>query len=115
MSKNLDLGKFLQGLTLYEYITFFGTYWDRNEKEFKKFNLWPRQIEFCEFLENNNLTIDPKARQQGVSEIAAERAVKECLQNPNTEILIISKTEMGNSMDLNSNGKMQKNGYRRLF
>ena len=89
----MQLNEFLQQLTLKEYITLFGSIWNPNNKRFSAFELWPEQENLCDFIEKHKVPLIPKTRQGGISEIAAERALKECLQYPNTEGVIISKSE----------------------
>ena len=87
----MQLGEFLRSLSLKEYISHFGRYQDPITKNIIKFNLWPKQEEYCDFLDLEPFSLTPKSRQNGASEIAAERALKELMQYPRTEGVVISK------------------------
>ena len=76
-----------------EYINLFGTYWDKNEKQTKKFTLWPDQVTMMNNSDMYKGIMAPKARQNGASECFAEKGLKTSLENENTEGVIFSKSE----------------------
>lgn len=85
-------------MTLFQYVVVFGSILDQNpeNKTFKKripFKLWPRQVECCNFIEKEQITLLPKSRQKGLSEIAAERALFTLFKNENIEGVAISISE----------------------
>lgn len=88
-----SLSAVLNRLTLAEYIEFFGSYWDQEAFEVKPLKLWPAQREYCDWLENNPFALVPKARQLGMSEIMAERIVRDLLRFQKCEGVVISKTD----------------------
>jgi len=89
----------LNEMSLFGYISTFGSVTDQNsnnKKTFKKrvpFKLWPRQAEACFFMEENQVTLFPKSRQKGCSEIAAERALFTLFKNENVEGVCVSISE----------------------
>lgn len=87
----MDLGEFLRGLSLNKYIEHFGKIIDPKTKKIIKFALWDEQKKYADFLDKSLFSLTPKSRQNGVSEIAAERSLKELMQYPNTEGAVISK------------------------
>jgi hypothetical protein len=87
------LNEFLTTLSLKEYITLFGNIWDPNKRKTTEFNLWPEQERVCDFIEKQKISLLPKPRQGGLSEIAGERCIKECFQYPKSAGVVISKSE----------------------
>lgn len=61
--------------------------------EYEPWVLWPKQLKICNILDKDRLIFWPKARQVGGSQIAAAKAIKCALEEPNAEIIIISKSE----------------------
>jgi len=95
---NKSMQEVLRTMTLKQYILVFGSIVDQNPAHdtFKKripFSLWKRQLEACDFAEKHQITLWPKSRQKGLSERAAERALKTLMQNENVEGAAISKSE----------------------
>lgn len=89
----------LREMSLKQYILVFGSIVDQNPdndtfKERIPFALWKRQVKACDFAELNQITLWPKSRQKGLSEFAAERALKTLMQNENVEGVAISKSEV---------------------
>jgi len=89
----MDLRSFLSKITLAEYINHFGSYWDQEHFEVKPLKLWPMQAAYCDWLEKNPYALVPKARQLGMSEVMAERIVRDLLRFPQCEGVVISKTD----------------------
>lgn len=89
----MKIGEFLKSLSLKEYISLFDRYWDRDKLRVSPMKLWPKQEEYCDFIEKNKIYVSPKARQNGISEMHASRALKQVLQDENQEIVVISKSE----------------------
>jgi len=92
-------GELLQGMSLAEYISMFGSITDQNpdnKKTFKKripFTLWGRQEEVCDNIELALRALLPKSRQKGYSELAAERCLKTLFEHENIQGAVISKSE----------------------
>lgn len=89
----MTLDTFVRDLSLSEWIKLFGTVFDRESRKASRFSLWPKQKELCDFLDENDNCLLPKARQIGISEVAAERAMKSLISYPKATILVLSKTE----------------------
>jgi len=87
------LSTFLKKMPLADYITYFGSVFDKKTRKTSRFELWPKQRRCCELMEDSQECTIPKARQLGVSEITAEELVKEALQSKGAVCLVFSKTE----------------------
>jgi len=92
------MAKFLQDISLVEYITMFGSITDQNPdndtyKERIPFDLWPRQEYVCYNIERALRALLPKSRQKGYSEIAAERCLKTLFSNKRVKGAVVSKSE----------------------
>jgi len=88
-----SLQAYLQGLSLDGYIRLFGSVFNRETHRTVRFKLWPKQLKLARLLNTSKITLIPKARQLGISEIAGEEAVKYALQYSRALILIFSKTD----------------------
>lgn len=70
-----------------------------SEEGFKPFSLWPRQIEFCDKIDVNNLEefakvlVCAKRRQTGGSETVAGLVVKILITEPRAQIVVVSRNE----------------------
>jgi hypothetical protein len=94
-ARDITLEERLRELSLFEYISVFGSILNQDEskgafKERIPFKLWPRQAEACSFMESNKVMLFPKSRQKGCSELAAERALFTLFKHENTEGVAIS-------------------------
>lgn len=88
----------LREMPLELFIDLFGTVFNPEISETVPFKLWPKQGELCRYFEywrdkGHNEFIFPKARQNGISEIASALALKDCLSYNNNLILCISSSE----------------------
>ena len=90
-----SLSGFIKKLTLSQYIKIFGSIWDKKKKKASPFKLWPAQAKLADTLENSPYQYHfiGKARQMGVSEIAAELAIKTILGGEKSEVIVISRSE----------------------
>jgi hypothetical protein len=85
----------LEQFELSTWIDTFGTVFSQEKSERTKFALWPQQRKLCENInrwqnQGFNETALPKARQNGASELAGERALKDLMTYPKNKILCIS-------------------------
>jgi len=92
-SSDKTLSLLLQSLTLAEYISLFGTVFDKKTRKTTSFKLWPKQAKLCLLMQHSKECCIPKARQLGISELSAEEMVKLATQTPNFLGLVFSKTE----------------------
>lgn len=90
-----SLEDFIRELTLSQYIKLFGSIWDKKAKKESPFHLWPAQARLADTLESSEMQYHfiGKARQMGVSEIAAELAIKTVLGGKKAEVIVISRSE----------------------
>jgi len=87
------LGQLLKSMSLATFIEMFLYLWDTEAISYEPWKLWPKQVAVCDLLDKVQKLFWPKARQVGGSQIAAALAVKVALQEPNSEIVIVSKNE----------------------
>ena len=80
-------------MTLNEFISFFMKLWNPGKLEYAQFVPWNGQLDLIEWLDEKYESWIPKARQLGISEIAACRICKTMLQYPGSQGIVISKTE----------------------
>ena len=88
-----ELQKFLQSISLIQFIDKFLYIWYDSTLKYEPWTLWPKQHILCEYMDSSKKLFLPKARQVGGSSIAATKAIKCCLEAPNQEVIIISKNE----------------------
>lgn len=98
-----SLEQLMRSMTLEEYIDIFGTIWDPDLRSYSRFIPWAGQRKMLNWLEwldpkdglmaHREEAWVPKARQLGISEIAAERGVKTSLAFARSQGIIISKSE----------------------
>lgn len=94
MAKKVEtLGQLIKSMSLANFIETFLYLWDTKTLAYEPWVLWPKQNEVCIILDDSQKLFWPKARQVGGSQIAAALAVKVAIQEPNSEIVIISKNE----------------------
>ena len=105
--RELTVEQKIREMSLVDYIFAFGSITDQNpwvddggkrksNPKYKKripFKLWPRQVEACNFIEENQIVLMPKSRQKGYSELAAERALKTLMAHEGIEGVAISISE----------------------
>lgn len=96
--KQLTMEERLREMSLFEFITAFGSITDQDAeadtfKERIPFALWPRQAEACNFMEAVQNVLLPKSRQKGYSEISAERCIKTLFSHRNVKGAVVSKSE----------------------
>lgn len=87
------LGQLIKSMSLATFIETFLYLWDTKTLSYEPWKLWPKQVEVCNLLDKAKKLFWPKARQVGGSQIAAALAVKVALQEPNSEVVIVSKNE----------------------
>jgi len=87
------LAQLIKSMSLSTFIETFLHLWDTKTLEYEPWKLWPKQTPICDLLDKSQKLFWPKARQVGGSQIAAALAVKVALQEPNSEIVIISKQD----------------------
>lgn len=87
------LQEFLQGISLAQFINKFLYIWYDATFRYEPWTLWEKQHKLCDYIDNSKKLFLPKARQVGGSSIAADKAIKCCLEAPNQEVIIISKNE----------------------
>ena len=87
------LQQIIKEMKLADFIETFLYLWDSKEQEYMPWVLWPKQHEICDLLDKVIMLFWPKARQVGGSQIAAAKAVKVAMEEPNCEIYIVSKNE----------------------
>lgn len=90
--------KQLRDMPLELFIDLFCTVFNPEIAETIPFKLWPEQGRLCRFFEywRSKFHLEfifPKARQNGISEIASSLALQECMSYDNTLILCISSNE----------------------
>jgi len=90
-----SLEEFIGGLSLSQYIKIFGSIWNKKLKKETPFTLWDAQAKLADRLEASEMQYHfiGKARQMGVSEIAAELANKTVLGGTKAEVIVISRSE----------------------
>ena len=91
--KKETLGQLIKGMSLAAFIETFLHLWDTKTLKYEPWKLWPKQVAVCKLLDYVQKLFWPKARQVGGSQIAAALAVKVGLQEPNSEVVIVSKNE----------------------
>jgi len=89
----MKLNEFLSDMTLLQYINLFGTVFNRESHQSVSFEPWPAQVKAIEIFQDSQESLAPKARQTGISEIAAERALFSILRFPRDQGLVFSKTK----------------------
>lgn len=87
------LGDLIKAMSLAAFIETFLFLWDSEILEYEPWKLWPKQHEVCNLLDTAKKLFWPKARQVGGSQIAAALAIKVAIEEPNAEIIVISKNE----------------------
>ena len=90
-----SLEEFIGSLSLPQYIKIFGTIWNKKLKKATPFHLWEAQAKLADrlFESSHQYHFIGKARQMGVSEIAAELALKTVLGGTKAEVIVISRSE----------------------
>lgn len=83
----------IKKMPLEKFIEDFLYLWDSRQKKYRPWQLWPKQKDICKILDSKPRIFWPKARQVGGSQIAAAKAVKTALEEPNADIFIISKND----------------------
>lgn len=66
--------------------------WDLGKREWIKFILWKRQVEFLDLIHNNRLCILLKKRQVGGSQLTGADSLAQCMILDNFSVLILSKS-----------------------
>jgi len=94
MSKDsVSLAEFIGNLSLLEYVALFGSRENPETRQRVPFNPWEGQCGLMNWSEGRRECWYPKARQLGISEIAAEKAAKSALELPGSQTVVISKNE----------------------
>lgn len=98
MSNTKSFAEYVREMSLSTWIELFGSVFSQEHSKRVPFNLWPKQASLCAFYEYWHGKgfleyIFPKARQNGVSELAGEKALKDSIAYPNNKILCISSSE----------------------
>lgn len=88
-----SLAEYVKNLTLDEWVFAFGTREEASLLQRVPFSPWTGQIGLMRWSEGRSVSWIPKARQLGISEIAAEKSVKTSIESPGSQGVIISKTE----------------------
>jgi hypothetical protein len=89
----VELGDFLNSLSLDQWIMAFGSLFDPEHRRSGPFELWPRQAKAAKIVGERSRLMVPKARQLGVSELFAEKMLKGALANAGSEFLVVSRRE----------------------
>jgi len=87
------LSDWLQSMKFEDFINWWCYLWNPDTGKNEPWQLWPKQYEMVRMMESCKRLFLPKARQIGGSKIAGTYCVKVALQEPNSRILVISKTE----------------------
>jgi hypothetical protein len=97
MTEGIKFLAWLGLMSVVQFHAFCGMLWDKPSKRFLKWHLWkgvrgyPGQREALESFQTHKITWAAKARQLGLSEMAAFYAIYVALTEPKSEIIIISK------------------------
>lgn len=83
----------MKQITLNEFIEFFMKLWNPGKLDYMPFKPWKGQLDLIDWLDGKYEGWIPKARQLGISEIAACRIIKTMIQYPGSQGIVISKTE----------------------
>lgn len=89
----MNLYDYIRRLKTQQFIERFLYLWDPETQQPEPFCLWPKQRDACRTLDEGKIIFWAKARQVGGSEMAASYALKVAIQEPNSEIIILSKNE----------------------
>lgn len=104
----------LRSLSLREWVKLFGTRFDKKLHRRVRWKPWPKQLELCDFLDENKEGSIPKARQLGVSNLAGEEIAKEALQNDGVLCMVFSKTDTDAMEYMETNVKQRIKGLPRI-
>ena len=86
--------EFLQGLTLNQFVDYFGYFRNPSTGAKDKFVPWPKQRDFMDWLDNlKDVGWLLKSRQAGGSTISAFKALKTAIETPNVQVIVLSKDE----------------------
>lgn len=88
-----QLQKFIQGMSLAEFIDMFGWIFIPEFGEFRPWVLWPMQRELADIMDLARILWMPKARQMGGSEMVAMKIIKISIEENNAQSVIVSKGE----------------------
>lgn len=88
-----SLQKLISGMSLAEFIDFFGWIWDQGKGEFVPWVLWPMQRDLADAMDIAKILWMPKARQMGGSEMAAMKAIKITIEENGAQVIVVSKGE----------------------
>ena len=91
--KSNTLAALLKEMSLASFIETFLYMWDTRTLRYEPWKLWPKQVPVCNLLDKIQKLFLPKARQVGGSQVATAYSIKVALQEPNSEVVIVSKNE----------------------
>lgn len=93
----MKISRYLEKIdSIAKYVATFGSVFNKEERRTVPFTLWPLQRKLLNNLDRDqklgfNRTWIPKARQLGISELAAERAVMNMLKYDKFQVIVVSK------------------------